>query len=270
MGQCRDFALTGSIVPILGACASVVPLGNEKRSCVKEFFGMVFIVGFTFTPGKWVGKEVWWHNWIWHGVGVIAADLLCGGGHVNPSMSYALYAVGSVTYGELLCRVASQVAGSVMAFTFWQAVAKEFQLEPLAFSAFDFTKPAADACWNEALASFVLVGGVFLWHFILPTKNHYWVKMPLTAAVVRLNIVLFPVTGPAMNPALATGWVVWASGQFQGGHVLPVDTGHYASYWISSLVGASFAALLYSLYAARPLFGLRLRRPTPEEKDKTR
>jgi len=151
-----------------------------------------------------------------------------------------------------------------MAFMFWQAVAREFQLEPLAFSAFDFRKPVAEACWNEALASFVLVGGVFLWHLILPTKNHYWVKMPLTAAVVRLNIVLFPATGPAMNPALATGWAVWASGRFQGGHILPVETGHYVSYWISSVVGALFAAFLYSVYDARPLFGLSLRHPTVE------
>jgi len=99
MGQCRDFALTGSVVAILGSCASLIPLGKEKYSFVKEFFGMFFIVGFTFTPGKWVGTEAWWHSWMWHGAGIIAADLLCGGGHVNPSMSYALYAVGYVTYG---------------------------------------------------------------------------------------------------------------------------------------------------------------------------
>ena len=41
---------------------------------VAEFLGTILMVGCTFSAGKWLGKDSWQMAWLFHAIGVVAAD----------------------------------------------------------------------------------------------------------------------------------------------------------------------------------------------------
>ena len=53
----------------------------------QEFIGTLLMVCCTFSAGKWIGKESLRMAWSSHAMGVILADFLGGGPHVNPAVT---------------------------------------------------------------------------------------------------------------------------------------------------------------------------------------
>jgi glycerol uptake facilitator-like aquaporin len=222
-----------------------------------EFIGTILMIFLTFSPGKWIGEKSIPLAWTAHALGVIAADKIGGGPHVNPMVSVTMWSLGKCSYTECLVRIAGSMAGGLVAFPLALRVSNTFGLTP--FGGPEYSPKAGESfapgAYNEFVASFLLLFVIFLLNWELNFgKLHYWIKQTLTAVAIRYLIEVFNVTGPAMNPMLATSWAVFSSGQNE----FPTDETHYFVYWIASGLGGLTAAACYVIYAGGTLFGQRL------------
>lgn len=223
-----------------------------------EFIGTLLMVGLTFSPGKWVGENSLPVAWIAHGLGVIAADYIGGGPHVNPGVTLSMFALGKCSYTEAYVRISGAMAGGLFAFPIFRALSSTFGLTPLGGPGFmvddadeDTDLKVSSAFFSEMSATFCLLGAIYFLNWELNFgKYHYWIKQTLTAIAIRYLIEVFPAAGPAMNPMLGTTWAV-----FSNDGVYPSDPEHFWIYWIGPFVGATLASLCYVIYAGGTFFG---------------
>jgi glycerol uptake facilitator-like aquaporin len=222
-----------------------------------EFVGTILMVLLTFSPGKWIGEQSISVAWTAHALGVIAADKIGGGPHVNPTVSVTMWSLGKCSYTECLVRIAGSMAGGLIAFPLALRLSNIFGLTPFGGPEYSTKSDEsfAPGAYNEFVASFLLLLVIFLLNWELNFgKLHYWIKQTLTAVAIRYLIQVFNVTGPAMNPMLATSWALFTSGQNE----FPKDETHYFVYWIASGLGGLTAATCYVMYAGGTIFGHRL------------
>ena len=244
---------------ILSLSAIGIDGGKFANSWKVEFIGTLVMIFLTFSPGKWVGVENETVSWAWHAAGVIAADYISGGPHVNPMVSVTMYALNKCSYSEMLARIAGAMAGGLVAFPLYLRFSDSMGLQPLGGPAFDGEKASEEetdtAFLSEFLAAFLLMIAIYALNWEMNFgKNHYWIKQFLTAVVIRYLIVVFPAAGPAINPMLGTTWAVFASGKGE----LPADTIHYLIYWVASILGGIASAVVYVVYAGGTVLGHKL------------
>ena len=171
-----------------------------------EFIGTLLMIFLTFTPGKWIGEKSIAVAWTAHAIGVIAADKIGGGPHVNPMVSVTMWSLGKCSYTECLVRMAGAMLGGIVAFPLALQVSNTFGLSPLGGPEFSVKDDGsfASEMYNEFFASFFLLLAIFALNWELNFgKYHYWIKQTLTAIVIRYLIQVFSVTGPAMNPMVS-------------------------------------------------------------------
>lgn len=213
------------------------------------------MVGLTFTPGKWIGQDSLAVAWIAHAIGVIAADKLGGGPHVNPAVTVSMWALGKCSYTEGFVRVMGSMAGGLVAFPLFKVVTDQTGLTALGGPEFD---PKDDeegliAGFSEFIAMILLLILVYVVNWELNFgKYHYWIKQTLTAVGIRYIIETFPTAGPAINPMLGTTWHIYAYGGY------PEHFGHYFTYWVAPFVAAIVASCMYVVYAGGTVFGKTL------------
>jgi glycerol uptake facilitator-like aquaporin len=249
------------IPPGLSICIalSFIEGGKYFKSFRHEFFGTMLMIGATFSAGKWIGKESLRMAWTSHGLGVIAADYLGGGPHVNPAVTMSMWCLGKVSYTEAFVRVAAQLGGGLISFPLYHAISNAMDLEPFGgpeFNIPDDTKHATEAFLSEYVATMLLMFTIYIlnWEMNFGTY-HYLIKQSLTAIAIRSLIEGFPTAGPAMNPMLATAWDVFGVGStFE----YPSDFQHYFVYWIAPWMAAITASMLYVIYAGGTVFGVKL------------
>ena len=82
------------------------------------------MIGLTFSPGKWIGADSLAVAWAAHAAGVVAADKLGGGQHVNPAVTVSMFALGKCTYTEAFVRIMGAMAGGLVAFPLFKVVAE--------------------------------------------------------------------------------------------------------------------------------------------------
>lgn len=104
--------------------------GRYFRSFRQEFVGTLLMIVCTFSAGKWVGRESLRVAWTSHAMGVIAADYIGGGPHVNPAVTTSMWALGKCTYTEAFVRVSAQLGGGLVAFPIFAAVSHAMEWEP--------------------------------------------------------------------------------------------------------------------------------------------
>lgn len=217
-----------------------------------EFIGSLLMILFTFSPGKWIGQESLAVAWVAHACGVIAADKIGGGPHVNPAVTLSMFALGKCTYTEAFVRVMGAMGGGLVAFPIFNVLAKEMNLTPLGGPEFDPTgdEEGIEAAFSEFVATVLLMFLIYLVNWELNFgAYHYWIKQTLTAVGIRYIIETFPRAGPAINPMLGTTWYIFANNQY------PEHLGHYFTYWISPCLAGVFASFCYAVYAGEKLFG---------------
>ncbi|KAL3801718.1 hypothetical protein ACHAW5_010058 [Stephanodiscus triporus] len=245
------------VPPGLAVCVASAFVGDGKHlnAFRHEFVGTLLMIGLTFSPGKWVGRDSLAVAWVAHACGVVAADRLGGGQHVNPAVTSSMVALGKCSYTEGYVRVMGSMAGGLVAFPLFKALADNLGLTPLGGPEFD---PKGDedglaAGFSEFCAMVLLMVLIYTVNWELNFgKYHYWIKQTLTAIGIRYLIEAFPRAGPAINPMLATTWYIFAYGDF------PDHLGFYFTYWVSSVCGAMFASCLYVIYAGGTVFGTTL------------
>ena len=82
------------------------------------------MIGLTFSPGKWIGADSLAVAWVAHAAGVVAADKLGGGQHVNPAVTVSMFALGKCTYTEAFVRIMGAMAGGLVAFPLFKVFAE--------------------------------------------------------------------------------------------------------------------------------------------------
>lgn len=245
------------VPPGLATClaSAFIDGGKYLPAFRHEFVGTLLMVGLTFSPGKWIGQDSLAVAWIAHAIGVIAADKIGGGPHVNPAVTVSMFALGKCSYTEGFVRVMGAMGGGLVAFPLFKAFADALGLTPLGGPEFDpkDDEEGISAGFSEACAMVLLMILIYTVNWELNFgKFHYWIKQTLTAIGIRYLIETFPKAGPAINPMLGTTWYIFAYGDF------PNHLGHYFVYWVSSFVGAIIASCLYVIYAGGTVFGKTL------------
>lgn len=249
--------LAPQVPPGLAVCIASAFVGDGKYlpTFKDEFVGTLLMIGLTFPPGKWVGASSLAIAWVAHACGVVAADKLGGGQHVNPAVTVSMFALGKCTYTEGFTRIMGAMAGGLVAFPLFKVFADSFGLTPLGGPEFN---PKDDeeglaAGLSEFLAMVLLMFLIYVVNWELNFgKYHYWIKQTLTAVGIRYLIETFPRAGPSINPMLATTWYIYANGDY------PNHLGFYFTYWIASIAGAVVASYLYVIYAGGTVFGMML------------
>jgi glycerol uptake facilitator-like aquaporin len=245
-----------------GLFLSIAPafIENNKYFNVfrQEFVGTMLMVVCTFSAGKWIGKNDMNTAWISHAIGVIAADYFGGGPNVNPAMTMTMWSLGKVTYTEAYIRIAGALAGGLVSFPLYHAVAISMELEPFGGPEFHLNNEysVADAFLSEFFATLLLCFAIYIvnWELNFGTY-HYIIKQTLTAVAIRALIELFPTAGPAMNPMLATTWYIFGVGtKFE----YPNDFSHYFVYWVAPCAAAILAGFSYAIYNGDKFFGMTL------------
>jgi len=233
-------------------------IGDSSKSRVlylNEFIGTLLMIGFTFSCGKWIGADSIPLNWVSHAIGVIAADKIGGGQHVNPSVSVTMWSLGKCTYEEMLVHIAGAMGGGLVAFPLFKTLSDGMEWTELGGPTYNVEgdEDGSSSAASEFFATFLLLIAIFVLNWELNFgKYHYWIKQSLTALAIRFLIQVFPTAGPAMNPMLGTTWLVFASGAYAE------DVKHYFVYWIASIIGGLLAGFCYVAYAGGTFFGEKL------------
>lgn len=235
--------------------AAFVADGKYLSAYRHEFIGTLLMIGLTFSPGKWIGQDSRAVNWVAHAIGVIAADRIGDGPHVNPAVTVSMWALGKCDYTEGFVRVMGAMAGGLVSFPLFKMFTDQFGLEPLGGPEFDSKddEEGIVAGFSEFCAMVLLMILIYTVNWELNFgKYHYWIKQTLTAVGIRYLIETFPTAGPAMNPMLGTVWYIFANGDY------PHHPGHYFTYWVAPCAGAIVASCLYVVYAGGTVFGKSL------------
>lgn len=74
----------------LSATSAYIEGGKYVKSFRHEFVGTLLMIVCTFSAGKWIGNTSIRLAWMSHALGVIAADYLGGGPHVNPAVTVSV------------------------------------------------------------------------------------------------------------------------------------------------------------------------------------
>lgn len=252
MSQLSALLPPGLILTLL-----TIPLVDSKhlKTYTAEFIGTIIMVGLTFSPGKWIFADSLYLAWAVHSIGVVAADKLGGGQHVNPAVSVVMYSLGECDYTEMYVRIAGAMGGGLVAFPLFKAMTDVLGWTELGGPEFnpDGDEDGSLAATSEFLATMFLCFLIYLVNWELNFgKFHYWIKQFLTAFGIRALIEIFPTAGPAMNPMLGTTWAVFAYGSF------PEDVRHYLVYWVAAILGGLTSGFAYAVYDGRPFFGQKL------------
>jgi len=247
-----DFMPPGLILSVAAGC-----IENRKYwgVYVKEFIGSMLMIAFTFSAGKWIGADNWQVAWIWHAVGVVAADYFGGGQQVNPAVTVSMWALAKVDYTEAFVRIAGQMGGGMISFPLFHIMSEALNIEP--FGGPEFNKDSnIDAAISEFVSMFLLMWVIYILNWEANFgKYHYWIKQFLTAFAIRALIEFFPTAGPAMNPMLGTCWDAFGVG---GNFEMPSDNEHYFVYWLAPSLSAVLASITYGIYNGDKIFGTSL------------
>ena len=256
--------LSSSIPPglLTFATAAFIADGTLLSTFTAELIGTVLMVGLTFSPGKWIAINSTLYCWAVHAAGVVAADKIGGGQHVNPSVSLAMFSLGECSYNEMVVRIAGSMCGGLLAFPCFQVLTDTLSWTALGGPEYnpegDEDASASGASEFFATALLMLMIYVLNWELNFG-KHNYWIKQTLTAIGIRFLIEVFPTAGPAINPMLGTTWAVHAYGSY------PEDVRHYFVYWIASGLGALAASFAYAVYAGKTFFGFKVAEGPKEE-----
>ncbi len=162
------------------------------------------------------------------------------GCHINPAVSFGLWAGGRFPGSHLLTYIGAQVLGAIVAGGFVYAIAsgrKGFELSgsnPLATNGFGAHSPGGYGFWAALLIELTL-SFVFLL-IILGTTHRDAIKdlagVPIGLSLALIHLISIPVTNTSVNPARSTGVAVWVGGDAMAQLWL---------FWLAPIVGALLA-----------------------------
>jgi aquaporin Z len=165
------------------------------------------------------------------------------GCHINPAVSFGLWAGGRLPGSHLVPYIVAQVLGGIIAGGLLYGIAngrKGFELSgsnPLATNGFGAHSPGGYGFWS-ALIIEVLLTFIFLLVILGTTHKKAplgFAGLPIGLSLVLIHLISIPITNTSVNPARSTGVAVWAGGDAMAQLWL---------FWLAPIVGAVLAGWL--------------------------
>jgi aquaporin Z len=162
------------------------------------------------------------------------------GCHINPAVSFGLWASGRFRGSELLPYIVAQVLGAVIAGGCIIGIASGragFELSgsnPLATNGFGAHSPGGYGLISALLIE-VLLTFVFLLVILGSTHRKApvgFAGVPIGLSLTLIHLISIPVTNTSVNPARSTGVALWVGGDAMGQLWL---------FWLAPIVGALLA-----------------------------
>ena len=166
------------------------------------------------------------------------------GCHINPAVSFGLWAGGKFPGSQMVTYVVAQVLGAIIAGGVIYLVAsgrEGFSLSgsnPLATNGFGAHSPGGYGFWS-ALILEVLLTFVFLIVILGATDRLAptgFAGVPIGLALTLIHLISIPVTNTSVNPARSTGVAVWVGGD---------AIGQLWLFWFAPILGALLAGWVY-------------------------
>ena len=166
------------------------------------------------------------------------------GCHINPAVSFGLWAGGRFPGSQMVTYVVAQVLGAIIAggFIFLIASGRDgFALtgsNPLATNGWGAHSPGGYGFF-AALVIEVLLSFFFLLVILGATDRlapRGFAGVPIGLALTLIHLISIPVTNTSVNPARSTGVAVWAGSE----HIAQLWM-----FWIAPIAGALLAGWVY-------------------------
>mmetsp|Transcript_2477 Transcript_2477/g.3246 ORF Transcript_2477/g.3246 Transcript_2477/m.3246 type:complete len:361 (+) Transcript_2477:95-1177(+) len=215
------------------------------NSWSKEFVGTAVMIVATCSPGPALGHLGRAFEWTTHWAMMALADYSTGGPQVNPAVTIGLMTHGGFGISPKLAftNFCAQTAGGAIGWLILACSGPYIFPNPVGGPGpIESQLPASFLMICEGLACWTLMAAVFCFAttspFSNPSPKIYAAKMTLINITVRMLIVMHGHTGPALNPALATSYVLIDTG------FMP-DAAHFFAYWIGGIIGAALFAIVW-------------------------
>ncbi len=166
------------------------------------------------------------------------------GCHINPAVSFGLWAGGRFPGSRLLPYIIAQVIGAVLAGGVIKLIASGrpgFELvgsNPLATNGFGAHSPGGYGL-GAALLIEILLTFFFLLVILGATDKlapSGFAGVPIGLSLVLIHLISIPVTNTSVNPARSTGVAFWVGGEAMGQLWL---------FWLAPIIGALLAGWVY-------------------------
>jgi aquaporin Z len=166
------------------------------------------------------------------------------GCHINPAVSFGLWAGGRFPGSQMVTYVVAQVLGAIIAGGFIYLIASGrdgFALtgsNPLATNGWGAHSPGGYGFY-AALVIEVLLSFFFLLVILGATDRlapSGFAGVPIGLALTLIHLISIPVTNTSVNPARSTGVAVWAGSE----HIAQLWL-----FWIAPIAGALLAGWVY-------------------------
>ncbi len=162
------------------------------------------------------------------------------GCHINPAVSFGLWAGGRFPGSALLPYIVAQVLGGLIAGGLILGIASGragFELagsNPLATNGFGAHSPGGYGLLPALIIEVVLT---FFFLLIILGSTHRNAPLgfggiPVGLSLVLIHLISIPVTNTSVNPARSTGVALWAGGE---------AIGQLWLFWLAPIVGALLA-----------------------------
>ncbi|MCF8132548.1 MAG: aquaporin Z [Synechococcus sp.] len=166
------------------------------------------------------------------------------GCHINPAVSFGLWAGGRFPSRDLLPYIAAQVLGGTIAGGLLYGIASGragFELagsNPLATNGYGAHSPGGYGLASALLIEVILTF-VFLIVILGSTDRRApsgFAGLPIGLSLVLIHLISIPITNTSVNPARSTGVAVWIGGD---------AIGQLWLFWVAPIVGALLAGWVY-------------------------
>jgi aquaporin Z len=162
------------------------------------------------------------------------------GCHINPAVSFGLWASGRFRAAELLPYLAAQMLGGLIAGGLLYAIASGrpgFDLSgsnPLATNGFGAHSPGGYGLISALVIEVVLT---FIFLLVILGATHHkapagFAGVPIGLSLTLIHLISIPVTNTSVNPARSTGVALWAGGE---------AVSQLWLFWLAPIVGAVLA-----------------------------
>lgn len=245
-----------------------MPLGKR---CLAEFFGTLWLVlggcGSAVFAAKFLADKGTADSFN-IGIGFVGVSLAFGltvltmayaighisGCHLNPAVSFGLWAGGRFPGGELLPYIIAQVLGAIAGAGLIYLVAigqPGFAIDPSSGNPLAVNGYGAHSPGGYNLLACFIAEVVMTFFFLLIILGSTDFRAPAGLAPIAIglgltliHLISIPITNTSVNPARSFGPAL-----FVGGPVF----GQVWLFWVAPILGALLAGWLYSAYFASPL-----------------
>ena len=170
------------------------------------------------------------------------------GCHVNPAVSFGLWAAGKFPGSNLLAYVVAQVLGAIIAGGVIVAIASGRDgftgfsgSNPLATNGWGAHSPGGYGFWAALLIEVILTF-FFLLVILGSTDGRAptgFAGVPIGLALTLIHLISIPVTNTSVNPARSTGVALWLGGD---------AVGQLWLFWVAPILGALLAGWFFASF----------------------